>query len=422
MSESEAKPSKVAVVGSGISGMVAAYLLQRDHDVTVFEANDYVGGHTHTIDVELEGQHHAVDTGFIVFCEPAYPNFTRLMAELGVESQPTYMSFSVQCDATGLEYNGTSLNTLFAQRRNLIRPSFYRMLRDIVRFYRESVELLEDEGPPVTLGEYLERNTYSQPFVDQHILPLGSAIWSTSVEGMLDFPAHYFVRFFERHGFLRLSNRPPWRVIKGGSHTYVKALTRAFADRIRVSSPVASVAREADSVSLTLADGTAARFDAIVIAAHSDEALKMLADPSPSEREILGAIPYQDNEVILHTDDRILPQTRRAWASWNYRLPAENAGLATLTYNMNMLQSLSAPQTFCVTVNDDGRIDPGRILRRFSYAHPRYTLETLAAQGRHGQINGVNRTYFCGAYWGYGFHEDGVNSALAALKPLGIAL
>jgi predicted NAD/FAD-binding protein len=416
------KGQRIAIVGSGISGMVSAYLLNDHHDITLFEANDYIGGHTHTVEVPLEGKVYPVDTGFIVFNELRYPNFVRLLNRLGVASQPSSMSFSVQCESTGMEYSATSLNTLFAQRRNLLRPSFYRMLADILRFYRESPELLQSEDDTTTLGEYLERNGYSRPFLDLHILPLGGAIWSTSAEEMFGFPARYFVRFFHQHGFLQIRNRPQWRVIKGGSHRYVEALTGPFRRRIRLSTPVKSVSRGAGGVTVVLDDGRQEHFDAVVLATHSDGALGLLSDPSDREREILGAIHYQANETVLHTDESLLPRRRRAWASWNAHLPAEEAGRVTITYNMNILQSLDSPRTFCVTLNRGDEIDPRAVLKRMVYHHPKYTPEAVSAQRRHSEINGVNRTYYCGAYWGFGFHEDGVNSALAVARKFGLEL
>ena len=410
---------RIAVVGTGISGLVSAHLLYPDHDITIFEANDYVGGHTNTLEVELEGQVYPVDTGFIVFTEAAYPNFVKLLGKLGVASQPSDMSFSVRCEATGLEYNGASLNKLFAQRRNLFRPSFHRMLRDIVRFYRESRELLTGQDSTTTLGEYLSQNGYSSAFIEQHIIPMGAAIWSSSPEQMLAFPARHFVQFFDHHGFLKLRDRPQWRTVHGGSHSYVKALIEPLGERIRLSQPVAQIRRSPDGVDLTTANGELHRFDSVVLACHSDQALRMLTDPSPAERDVLGAIEYQGNQTVLHTDESILPRRRRAWASWNYFLPSRDTGLSTVTYNMNMLQSLNAPRTFCVTLNSDRMIDPDQVIRRITYHHPRFTADTMAAQARHSEINSVNRTFFCGAYWGFGFHEDGVRSALTALKGFG---
>ena len=413
---------RIAVVGTGISGLVAAYLLSREHELTIFEADDHIGGHTHTHAVERFGRRYAVDTGFIVFNERTYPNFIRLLDEIGVASQPTGMSFSVRCERTGLEYNGTDLNGLFAQRRNLLRPSFHRMVADILRFYREAPALLVDGDPALTLGQYLERGHYSRPFVDQHIIPMGAAVWSTDARQMLDFPARYFVQFFDNHGFLVVNGRPPWRVVCGGSHAYVGPLTRGFRERIRFRTPVRAISRKRDGVRITPWGGEAERFDAVVIATHSDQALALLSDPSPAEREILGAIPYQRNEVVLHTDARLLPRCRRAWAAWNYHLLDPAPSGAAVTYNMNLLQGLESPEPFCVTLNRGAAIDPAKVIARLTYHHPVYTRAGVAAQARRNEISGVNRTYFCGAYWGHGFHEDGVVSGLAVARHFGLAL
>ena len=414
---------KIAVVGTGIAGMVAAYLLHREHDVTVFEAADYIGGHTNTLDVTVGGRSYAVDTGFIVFNDWTYPNFITLLSRLGVESQPSDMSFSVKCERTGLEYNGTSLNTLFAQRRNLVRPSFYRMIFDILRFNREAVSLLDQPGPGPSLGEYLDRHCYSQEFVEQYIVPMGAAIWSASHDNMRGFPARYLVQFFKNHGMLSVDDRPQWRVIKGGSQRYAEKLVAPFRSRILLNSPVESIGRFPDFVeiraSLDRREYRALRFDHVIIGAHSDQALAMLADPSPKEKEILGAMRYQDNEAVLHTDVSLLPRRKLAWAAWNYHLLPVQPDRAVVTYHMNRLQGLAAPCEFCVTLNHTQAIDPARILRRINYHHPVYSPESVAAQRRHREISGLNRTSYCGAYWGYGFHEDGVKSALEVCKQFG---
>jgi predicted NAD/FAD-binding protein len=414
---------KVAVVGTGISGLVCAHLLHRDHELTVFEANDYIGGHTNTIDVEMNGTTYAVDTGFIVYNDWTYPNFIALLDRLGVESQPSDMSFSVKCEKTGLEYNGTSLNTLFAQRRNLLRPSFYRMIRDILRFNRESLDLLAQPEPGPSLGQYLEANRYSREFVDQYIVPMGAAIWSASHATMWEFPARYLVQFFKNHGMLSVDERPTWRVIKGGSQRYVEALVAPFRERILLSSPVESISRYPDYVEIRTRlqgrDYRALRFDHVILATHSDQALSMLADPSPREKDVLGAIRYQENEAVLHTDESVLPRRRLAWAAWNYHLLTAQPDRAVVTYHMNRLQSLQAPREFCVTLNYTERINPSTILKRIPYHHPVYSPESVEAQRRHGEISGVNRTSYCGAYWGFGFHEDGVKSALAVCKQFG---
>jgi predicted NAD/FAD-binding protein len=417
---------KIAIVGTGISGMVAARLLCRAHAVSVFEAASSIGGHTATKTVAVGGADWKIDTGFIVFNEVAYPNFIRILDTLGVASQPADMSFSISCLNPDVEYCSTSFNTLFAQRRNLLRPAFWRMLRDIRRFFREAREALKPGGEHVTLGEFLDRRRYSQEFLEWHLYPLGAAIWSTDTEKIRACPAQFFVRFFDNHAFLQSEGRSKWRTVADGSQAYIEPLVRPFRDAIRVNCPVRRVARADDGVELTLGDGSVERFDHVVIAAHSNQALAMLADPSDAERAILGAIPYQANDVALHTDASLLPRRRRAWACWNYHVSAggpEMPGLTTVTYNMNMLQSLrGAPETFCVTLNRSARIDPARILGRYTYDHPLYTPASVAAQARHAEVSGVRRTHYCGAYWGYGFHEDGVRSALAAVKPFGVGL
>jgi predicted NAD/FAD-binding protein len=407
---------KIAVIGTGIAGNVAAYHLSRDHDITVYEANDYIGGHTHTHDIEWHGKQYAVDSGFIVFNQETYPNFIRLLDELGVEAQPSTMSFGVKSERNGLEYSGGGLNQLFAQRRNILRPGFYRMLRDILRFFRESRELLQAWDESLTLGDYLEKNAYGKEFIDQFIIPMGAAIWSTEPKLMFRFPACYFVRFFKNHGLLGVDDQLQWYVIKGGSKSYVEKLTAPFRDNIRLNCPVVSVKRFPTHVQITSADGHVERFDQVFIASHSDQALRMLQDASPLEREVLGAIPYQTNEAILHTDHTILPKSRRAWAAWNYHILDGEQNRAALTYNMNILQSLPVSDQFCVTLNNTSAVNPDKIIKRMVYDHPVYTTEGVAAQARQGDINGVNRTYFVGAYWRHGFHEDGVVSALRALN------
>jgi uncharacterized protein len=413
---------RVAVIGTGISGMVAAFLLSRRHEVTVFEAEDYIGGHTHTIEVSHNGTTYPVDTGFIVFNDKTYPNFVKLMKQLGVAWKPSQMSFSVQCQQTGLEYSPSSLNSLFAQRINLLRPSFYRMLLDVFRFRRESRELLEQDDYRITLGQYLEGKGYSRAFVQHFIIPMGEAIWSADPAKFNDFPARYFVQFFNNHGILKVRNQPQWLVIEGGSKTYIEPLTRPYRSSVRLHSPVAAVKRHADRVEVKTDGGDVAYFDQVVIATHSDQALAMLSDPSPAEREILSGIAYQDNLAVLHRDTALLPRHKSAWSSWNYHIPRAGLGRVSLTYDMNILQGLHSPVEFCVTLNPSKAIDPSKMVRRMNYHHPVYTSHGTLMQQRHEEINGVNRTYFCGAYWGYGFHEDGVNSALAVCRHFGEAL
>jgi len=413
---------RIAIIGGGIAGMLTAYLLRDEHEITVYEANDYIGGHTNTIDATVNGKRYALDTGFIVFNQDTYPNFIRLLHRLNVPYQPSDMSFSVSCDETGLEYRATSLDTLFAQRRNLLNVRFLRMIREIFRFKRESGELLRGNDPELTLGEYLRQRGYSRYFIDKFIIPMGAAVWSAAPDRFQEFPATVFVRFFTNHGMLKVSNQPQWYVITGGSRRYVEALTRPYRDRIRLGTPVAAVRRHPDRVVVTARDGAADSFDQVVIAAHSDQALAMLADPSAAERDILGAIPYQENRTVLHTDDGRLPKTLKARASWNYRVLARRGHPAVVTYSLNRLQGLDAPQEFCVTLNCPDSISSASVIHDTVYHHPIYANGAFAAQQRWAEVNGVNRTWFCGAYWGYGFHEDGVKSALAVCGKFGQTL
>ncbi len=416
---------QVAIIGSGISGMVVAARLHREHDITVFEAGSHIGGHTNTVDVDWEGRRYAIDTGFIVFNDWTYPRFIALLDELGVEYQSSNMSFSLRDERNGLEYNGTSVNSLFAQRRNLLRPSFLRMIRDILRFNREARALLASDDDTLTLGEYLERNRYSQSFRERYIVPMGMAIWSATERAMLSFPARFFVEFFDKHGFLNISNRPVWQAVKGGSREYARKLTAPFIERIRLDTPVTSVRRDRAGVTVRTAIGSVERFDYVFFACHSDQALRILDGASEAERAVLGAFPYQKNEAILHTDQSMLPRAQRARAAWNCHLM--DHGLldsrhdrerdrVALTYDMNVLQSLDAPVKFLVTLNRGADIDPAKVIRKIAYHHPVYLPSGVAAQKRRAEISGRSRTFYCGAYWRYGFHEDGVVSAEWALE------
>ena len=413
---------KIAIVGTGISGLTCAHLLHRDHELVLFEASDRVGGHAHTVDLPIGNDSVSVDTGFVVFNERNYPSFLRLMAQLDVKTRPSEMSFSVRWDETGLEYGGGSLDALFARRTNLLRPSFLRMCRDIPRFYREATRLVESLDEKVTLGDWLEGRQYSREFIDDHLLPMGAAIWSTDIDRMREFPAVSLARFFQNHGVLSLRDRPQWRTIEGGSRCYVDALTRPFAAAIRLSEPVTGIRRHRDHVEISSARGDRERFDQVIIATHSDQALRMLSDASGAERAVLGSIAYQPNSVTLHTDASIMPRRRRAWSSWNYHLLGECASRVCLTYNMNILQGLDVGRDLLVSVNGDALIQPDSIIERFDYAHPVFDGRAMEAQRDRGLISGQNRTHYCGAYWGYGFHEDGVVSALEVCRRFGLEL
>ena len=405
---------RIAIIGTGIAGNVAAYKLRDKHDVTVFEAAGYVRGHTNTVDVDDGDRALAIDTGFIVFNDRTYPNFIRLLDEIGQPSQPSSMSFSVHSANGQLEYNGSSLNGLFAQRRNLLRPSFYAMVRDILRFNREAMADISRARQFLTLGEYLASRNYGASFIDHYLVPMAAAIWSSEPLAVLDMPAQFLVRFFKNHGLLQLEDRPQWRVIEGGSREYVKKLVRGHREMIRLNSPVRSIRRFPNHVEIVTERDGREEFDYVFVACHSDQALRMLADPTDAEAGVLSAIRYQDNEAVLHIDDAVLPRRRRAWAAWNYFVPEDNRGHVAVSYNMNILQDLDAKRTYVVTLNDDSRIRPDRVLRRIQYQHPTFTRETVLAQARHAEVN-CDRTFYCGAYWRNGFHEDGVVSALNAI-------
>ena len=414
---------KIAIIGSGIAGLTCAHLLNRRHDVTVFEAGDWVGGHTHTVQVSVEGRQYDVDTGFIVFNDWTYPNFIRLLGQLGVSFKPTEMSFSVNDPDSGLEYNGNNLNSLFAQRRNLLSPGFWGMLRDILRFNKEAQRDLNELriDADMTLDDYLKAGGYGERFILHYIVPMGAAIWSMPMAEMLNFPLQFFVRFFKNHGLLSVSDRPQWQVVEGGSSAYIAPLTAAFKDRIRLNCPVKRVDRDEHGVVIHSPAGIE-HFDKVVFACHSDQALQILASPSEAERAILGALPYADNEVVLHTDTQLLPTRKLAWASWNYRLSGAGHTHAAVTYDMNILQGIESDTTFCVSLNQSAGINPNKVLARFTYAHPQFSLAAVAAQNRWAELDGVQHTHYCGAYWANGFHEDGVVSALRVAAAFGETL
>lgn len=409
---------RIAVIGTGIAGNVAAYHLHKNYDITVFEANAHIGGHTHTHAIDTEaGDKLNVDTGFIVFNDWTYPNFIALLDELGVSSQATEMSFSVKCENSGLEYNGNTLNSMFAQRSNLLSPRFYRMVQDILRFNREGHEFIQQTPQnQLSLGDFLAQGGYSSTFIQKYIVPMGAAIWSARPEVMFTFPAQFFLRFFANHGLLSVNDRPQWRVISGGSNRYVEPLIAGFKDKIRTNCPVQSIERHTDGVTISSEQYGAEHFDYVFIAAHSDQALRLLAQPTLAEKNVLGAIQYQDNQIILHTDTQVLPKRKLAWAAWNYHIPQQEQERVAVTYDMNILQGFDTPETWCVTLNYSGAIDESKIIKTLNYQHPVFTPAAVNAQSQHREINGGQRTYYCGAYWRNGFHEDGVVSALNAVK------
>ncbi|MEZ6197680.1 MAG: FAD-dependent oxidoreductase [Planctomycetota bacterium] len=412
---------RIAVVGAGISGLTTAWLLSRRYEVTVFEREARIGGHTHTHDVERNGQRARVDTGFIVFNEENYPAFTRILRDLGVPSRATEMSFGVRVEASGLEYNATDLRRLFAQKRNLVQPRFWRMIRDLLRFYREAPAVLGDHAESRTLAEYLESEGYSEAFARDHLLPMGAALWSASTERIGDFPIRSIVEFFANHRMLQVEGRPQWRTIVGGSDSYLEPLCRPFADHIRRGIAVEGIRRFEDRVRVSW-DGGGEDFDEVVIAAHSDQALRMLEDADAVERDILGAMPYQRNEVQLHTDPGVLPRRRLARAAWNYHLPVGEERSASVTYDMNALQGLPGPVDWLVTLNRREDVDPAAVLAEMVYHHPLFDRASVAAKGRFEELGARRRTHFCGAYWGHGFHEDGVRSALRVARRFGVEL
>jgi len=417
---------RIAIVGAGVSGLVAAHLLHREHEIVVYEANDYAGGHTNTIRVDTAHETHHLDTGFIVMNDRNYPNFTRLLDRLGVARQPTHMSFSVKGEEHDFEYSGTPRG-LVCQPANLVSLRFQRMILDLLRFNRALRALLEGdrEGScsEESMQDFLSRHRFSRAFIERLIIPQLSAVWSADPRAAGSFPARFIAEFFANHGMLGFRDRPRWSTVCGGSARYVEALTAPFRDRMRLSSPVDSITRREHDVEIRAAGSAAESYDHVVIATHSDQALRMLRDPSPREHELLGAIGYQANEAVLHTDSTLLPRRRAARSAWNFHLLREPKPLSTVTYYMNHLQRLRADRDFCVTLNRTEAIDPAKIIRTIPYAHPMYTPRGVAAQAEHGAISNLSsRTHYCGAYWGWGFHEDGVVSALRACRPFGVTL
>jgi uncharacterized protein len=414
---------KIAIVGSGIAGLTAAYKLQKRHDITVFEAANRLGGHTATIEVSVDDSQYQIDTGFIVYNDWTYPNFIALMDELGVRWRDSDMSFGMHCAVSGLQYAGVDgrfamVNALFAQRRNLFSPSYLRMLLDILRFNKQAVaDTVNDQIPDETLQQYVTRLKLSKMFTEYYLVPMCSAIWSTPFLNMYEFPMRFMLPFMYSHGLLSVDNRPRWRTLQGGSHAYLAPMSAGFADRIRLGTAVTGIIRETDSVRLYFADQSE-QFDQVILACHSDQSLALLRDPAGSETDVLSAIRYQSNDVVLHTDTAVMPPNRRAWASWNYHLESKRTGLPRVTYDMNRLMGIQSDHRFLVSLNDSDRIRPEKILGCFDYAHPIFNTAAAHAQTQWSAINGVNRTWYCGAWWGKGFHEDGVVSALRVAKAL----
>jgi len=409
---------RIAIVGTGVSGLVCAHVLSRRHQVTVFEADDRPGGHAHTVRVDLADGTHEVDTGFLVYNDRNYPGLVTLFGQLGVATKASDMSFGMTDDISGVEWRGSSVNTVFAQRRNALRPAFFRMLADVVRFNRTARALLDGPGDPtLSLEGLLESGRWSRQFVDWYLIPMGSSIWSADPSTFLSMPAVTFARFFDNHGLLTYGDQPSWRTVVGGSRRYVEAVLAPLGDRVRLSCPVSKLKRTAEGVEVR-SEGGLEHFDHVVLATHSDQALELLSDPSPPERDVLGAIRYQPNRATLHTDTSLLPRNRRAWASWNYHRLADQPDAATLTYRLRSLQGIESGDELLVTLNRDDAIRDDLVVARFDYAHPVLDVPAIAAQRRHEELNGAQRTWFCGAYWGYGFNEDGVQSARTVCRQL----
>ena len=414
------KKLKIAIIGSGISGLTSAYILNKKHEITIYEKNDYIGGHTHTHKIPENNTTFNVDSGFIVYNENTYPNFIRLLDLLNVERQHSNMGFSVKTSYKDFEYSGNSIGSIFAKKSNMFNPYFLNMLKSILRFNKVSIKDLDKIDASTSLIEYLKSKRFSSYFIKYYIVPMAAAIWSTSPKMILKMPALFFIKFFNNHGLLQVKNRPQWWVIKNGSKQYVKKIINQFNGTINLNTPVIKVSRNENQVIIKTKTNSDV-FDAVIFATHSDQSLRLLQDYSDDEKNILSKIKYQKNTALIHTDTSILPKRKNAWSSWNYLLNKDD-DTVTLTYNMNILQSLNASKTYCVTINDCDLIDKDKIIKKINYEHPLFTKDTIESQNNKNLINGVNNTYFCGAYWGNGFHEDGVNSALDVCKHFGMEL
>lgn len=412
---------RVVVIGAGISGLAAAYLLSRRHRVHLFEKDGRLGGHTHTVAHTTPAGALPLDTGFLVHNDRTYPNLVRLFREIGVGTRDSDMSFAVSCRRTGLAYSSRGLNGFFAERRSLLRPSHYRLLREIVRFNATAPALLEDpEGDRQTLGEFLEAHRFSERFVEWYVLPMASAIWSASLDAIRRFPALTLVRFFDNHGLLTLTSQPTWKVVANGSHSYIPLLTAPLADRIHTGVSITAIERHESHVVLRFADRPAMDVDDVVLACHGDQVLPLLLDATDRERDVFGRFATTANVAVLHTDPSLLPAQPRARASWNYLLGEAAGRPPTVTYDLNRLQGLRTREQYCVTLNPAVEIAEQRVIRRMRYTHPLYTREAIAAQARWAEVSGIDRTHYCGAYWGHGFHEDGLNSAIRVARAFGV--
>ena len=411
----------IAVIGAGISGMAAAYLLSRRHRVQLFEKEERLGGHTNTVVIPTPHGCVPLDTGFLVHNDRTYPNLVRLFAELGVATRDSEMSFAVSCRRTGLEYSSRGANGFFAQRRNVVKPSHLFLLREIMRFNREAPALLDaPDADRQTLGEFLDSRGFGEAFIYRYLLPMASAIWSASLDAIRSFPALTLIRFFHNHGLLSLQAQPTWKVVGGGSQTYIPELIAPVSGGIHTGAAIQAVRRAEDGVTVAFRDRPSMTFDDVVFACHGDQVLSLLADPSDRERDVFANFTTTANVAWLHTDSSVLPAQARARASWNYLLAADGMAAPTVTYDLNRLQGLAGSEQYCVTLNPDGCIDERRVLRRFVYRHPLYTREAIGAQREWCDVSGVNRTHYCGAYWAYGFHEDGLNSAIRVARALGV--
>lgn len=417
----------VAIIGTGISGLTCGYLLNKTADITVYEANDYIGGHTATKKIIDDGIERNIDTGFIVFNDWTYPRFIKLMKQLDVAYQPTEMSFSVTSKKANIEYNGNTINSLFAQRRNILRPRFWRIVRDILKFNKACKAFVAEkrDTASMTLQDVINELKLSDDFARYYILPMCAAIWSASLAQTRQFPLTFFLQFFNNHGLLNISDRPQWYTIKGGSSTYIPPLIASFQDKIKLSCGVTNVKKVGDTWQVTDTSGAQAIFDHVIFACHSDQALAMLDTPTDAQQAVLGAIGFAENDVVMHKDTNQLPKRKLAWASWNYRLKddaGEEERPASVTYDMNILQRLDAPNTYCVTLNNTDEIDTSALLGSYQYAHPQFSEVMVNAQQRRSQICGLDNLHFCGAYWYNGFHEDGVHSALDVCERFGVNL